>query len=265
MSNEVLTHEDVSKVLNGTGPDANGATPPAPVTRKERSKSRDFKKKMGGGKKGLWGKPQDMITLPAVDTGDPNFDSEGEENVVLIANDLLSSSKTEYRSMDYDFGPSPKLNLPEVKKRISEIISEYFISGDTDEVKRSITEMESSVFHYEVVKRSITMSMDKHEKEREMVSKLLSELYPSVLKTLEVGKGFERVFEFADDLELDIPSARPILATFLARAVVDEILPPCFLTDPWVMRLGGDIVEQAKKETQHQSWHSPSRKRMGTW
>ena len=61
------------------------------------------------------------------------------------------------------------------------------------------------MFHYEVVKRSITMSMDKHEKEREMVSRLLSELYPSVLKTREVGKGFERVLEYADDLELDIP------------------------------------------------------------
>lgn len=29
---------------------------------------------------------------------------------------------------------------------------------------------------------------------------------------------------------------------------MDEILPPSFVTDPLVMRLGGDIVEQAKKK-----------------
>ena len=43
-----------------------------------------------------------------------------------------------YRASDYDFGPSPKLNLTEVKKRISQIIAEYFVSGDSDEVRRSV-------------------------------------------------------------------------------------------------------------------------------
>lgn len=46
----------------------------------------------------------------------------------------------------------------------------------------------------------------------------------------------------------DDGSARPIISTFLARAVVDEILPPSFIMDPIVMRVGGDIVEQAKKK-----------------
>lgn len=241
------THEKLKKALSGNFKDETNS-PPAPLLRKEKTKTRELQKKMGGGKKGLWGKPEDLITVPAVDQGDPSFDSEGEDNVVLVTSNASSPPQTGYRSSDFDFGPSPKYNLPEVKKHISRIIAEYFVSGDSDEVLRSIKELESCVFHYEIVKRAITMSMDKQEKEREMVSRLLSELYPTILKTREVGKGFERALELADDLELDIPNARPILATFLARAVVDEILPPSFLMDPLVMRLGGDIVDQAKKK-----------------
>lgn len=43
-------------------------------------------------------------------------------------------------------------------------------------------------------------------------------------------------------------SAPTMLVTFVARAVVDEILPPSFLMDPLVMQLGGSIVENAKKK-----------------
>eukprot|EP00953_Heterococcus_sp_UTEX-ZZ885_P024473 13384-Heterococcus_DN1.PRE.2 len=53
-----------------------------------------------------------------------------------------------------------------------------------------------------------------------------------------------------DDLQLDAPAARPLAASFLARAVVDEILPPSFLRDPIMARLGGersDIVDGARR------------------
>ena len=32
-----------------------------------------------------------------------------------------------------------------------------------------------------------------------------------------------------DDLSLDVPNASELLANFLSRAIVDEILPPCFV------------------------------------
>ena len=66
------------------GNDVGASPPPVALPRKERSKSRDLQKKMGGGKKGMWGKPEDLITAPVVDPGDPNFDSEGEVCVVLF-------------------------------------------------------------------------------------------------------------------------------------------------------------------------------------
>lgn len=41
--------------------------------------------------------------------------------------------------------------------------------------------------------------------QRELVSKLLSEAYPDVLSSREVCKGFERLFEMIDDIQIDAP------------------------------------------------------------
>jgi programmed cell death protein 4 len=61
-----------------------------------------------------------------------------------------------------------------------------------------------------------------------------------------IGKGFERLFEIVDEIEIDAPNAPHILSSFIARAVIDEILPPSFLSDSVVRNLGGDIIESAK-------------------
>ena len=55
------------------------------------------------------------------------------------------------------------------------------------------------------------------------------------------------MFEYVDDLEIDAPGAAHTVASFLARAVVDEVLPPSFLIDPTVMGLGGDVVDATKR------------------
>ena len=96
------------------------------------------------------------------------------------------------------------------------------------------------------MKRLINMSCDQGDRERELVSQLLSALYPDIFSSNAIGKGFERLFEIIDEIEKDAPAAKQIIATFLARAVVDEILPPSFLADAVVSTLGGEVVEQAK-------------------
>lgn len=88
--------------------------------------------------------------------------------------------------------------------------------------------------------------MDFKDRERELISKLLPQLCASVLGRGDVCKGFERLLEAIDDLQLDIPDAPKIVTNFIARAVVDEVLPPAFLNDRLIMSLGGDVVEQAK-------------------
>lgn len=116
-----------------------------------------------------------------------------------------------------------------------------------DEVRANLLDLGATRYAYELVKRSVMMSMDRADKERELVSRLLSELYPDVLSRSAIGKGFERLLEGIDELEKDAPAARTITSCFIARCVVDEVLPPAFLTDAVVASLGGDVIEHAKR------------------
>lgn len=209
--------------------------------RKERSKSREGAKKMGGGKKGLWATPKGPEERLILDAGDPNYDSERDENTILVGGVV--------DAFDYNSswtGPAPSLSMTEFKQRVADIITEYFASEDVTEVSRSVRELNSQCFNYELVKLTVTKALDRKEKERELASRLISALYEDILSRDDVAKGFERLLELADDLQVDAPSARGNLATFLARAVVDEVLPPAYLNHPVVNKLAKDIVEQAK-------------------
>ncbi|KAF1326190.1 Programmed cell death protein, partial [Globisporangium splendens] len=220
--------------------------------RKERSKSRDLSKRMGGGQKGVWGKPEEILTaVAAVDDNDPNYDSEAEENVILVSTSTSPVKKATPVNLEPDELAAKELAVnppPEIKKRIIEIIDEYLISGDADEVKSSLKELNGDEFNYEVVKRAITISMDKNDKERELVSRLLSELYLNGLTPSQISMGFRRVLLLAEDLQIDIPTAKSMLAIFIARGVVDEIVPPSFLEDPFINRYAPDIAAEAIKK-----------------
>lgn len=98
----------------------------------------------------------------------------------------------------------------------------------------NITNLRAPAYLYELVKRSINMSFDRNDRERELISQFLSIAYPDLLSSSTLGKGFERLFEQIDELVKDSPKARNMLTIFLARAVVDEILPPSYLMDPVV-------------------------------
>jgi MA3 domain len=45
----------------------------------------------------------------------------------------------------------------------------------------------------------------------------------------QMQKGFLDVVSSVDDLQIDVPGAVDLTATFVARAVVDDILPPSFV------------------------------------
>lgn len=220
------------------------------TTRKERSKSREMGKRMGGGQKGVWGNSTEILTaVAAVDDHDPNYDSEGEDGVVLVSSN--GSPVRRAAPPDFEDESIKELSMnppPEIKKRIIEILDEYFTSGDAEEVKSSLRELDAGEFNYEVVKRAITMSMDKNDKERELVSRLLPELYLNVLTPSQLATGFRRVLLLADDLQIDIPNAKTLLAIFAARGIVDEVLPPKFLEDPFVTRYAPEIGAEAIKK-----------------
>jgi len=220
-------------------------------------------KKGGGGAKFTWGKPGDEMNVAALSRLDPNYDSEEEDETVVFSTTLTSLAKKSAQlpgsshsllnsPQRHNYSPvksraAPSLTLPEYKKRIISIATEFFSSEDFEEVSTSVCELGAPEYNYELVKRCITLAMGRGDRERELTSNLLSHLRSddALVSIEDCGKGFERLFEVIDDLVIDVPRAKSYLAQFLARAIVDEVLPPRFLQDPMVVQLGGSVVEQA--------------------
>jgi len=221
--------------------------------RKEKSHSKSASK--GGGSGGGGGSVKSMKNNvlddgslyddpSALDERDPNYDSEEEtgREYIPVISERIASYDPELRSSV----KTASMRLPEYKKKIEKYFLDFFLSGDLFEWKRCITELNCPEYSYELVKRAVSMSLDRSERERELISQLFSSCYPDILSASMIGKGFERLFELTDELEKDAPAARESITIFLARCVVDEVLPPSFLSDIVVCNLGGDVVEQAK-------------------
>lgn len=167
-------------------------------------------KKDGAGGKGTWGKLLDTDGESHIDRNDPNYDS-GEEPYDLVGSTICDP-------------------LDEYKKAVVSIIDEYFSTGDVDMAASDLKELGSSEYHPYFIKRLVSMAMDRHDKEKEMASVLLSALYADVISSAQISQGFFMLIDSADDLAVDILDAVDILALFVARAVVDDILPPAFIT-----------------------------------
>ena len=82
----------------------------------------------------------------------------------------------------------PAMVLSEFKRRVTGAIEEYFSSEDIDELQSTITELNCPDYHYDIVKRAISLSLDRAERERELVSKFFSAAYPTLLSTDQIGK-----------------------------------------------------------------------------
>ncbi|KAL6838843.1 hypothetical protein ACP4OV_031279 [Aristida adscensionis] len=151
--------------------------------------------------------------------------------------------KTEQDNLeDADSVPSQELNklangnskvpatLDDYKKLVVPVVEEYFSTGDVEQAASELRGLGSDQFHHYFIKKLISMAMDRHDKEKEMASVLLSALYADLLSSYMMSEGFMMLLESTEDLTVDIPDAVDVLAVFVARAVVDEILPPIFLT-----------------------------------
>jgi len=164
-------------------------------------------KKGGGGGKGTWGKGGiDDLERVSLATDDPNYDSEGEEAVEEVV-----------------------LKSVEVTPPIEAILQEFFDEGAIEDTIKSIQEASSPIAIPEFVRKCMSKSMEKQPFERELVSKLLSALYPKIVSLERMVEGFQQLLDVLDDVVLDVPSAADMTGKFLARAIIDEIVPPSFL------------------------------------
>lgn len=92
--------------------------------------------------------------------------------------------------------------------------------------------------------------MNRKNREKEMASVLVSELYAEVISIASIAKAYTMLLQSAEDTALDIPDAANELSLFLARAVVDDILAPLYLEEISEQlaegSLGREIVRKAQ-------------------
>jgi programmed cell death protein 4 len=202
-------------------------------------------KKQGGHGKGKWS-DDDFITEDApeqpMDENDPLYD-ETKANYVLTSHEHPETRTFDPAQEKALYGPL--LTQSEFKLQVKAVLNEYFDSCDADEVIRSLEELQCREYHPDVVKKAISMSLDKHPRERELVSRLLTCLHPAPLADRDMESGFNLLLDSMEDLSTDVPEAIIMVANFLARAVVDEVLPPAYLSEQNNSRPGDAVIEKA--------------------
>jgi programmed cell death protein 4 len=221
-----------------------------------RSRQSRAKRQGGGGTAQQFGIDISRESTPvpvALDIHDPNYDSEDsdDEGIKLVSSYEAKSSFHELLPR----APNGRKNgnsmmhssLSEFKTAVIKRIQELFVSEDVEDFAANVVDLKTPSLNFEVVRRLLTVAIERNARECELASRALARLSEEeILSVDDVAKGFERVFELADDLALDTPQAKDYIGRFLARAVADECLPPSFLTDRFIETLGGAIVQHAK-------------------
>jgi hypothetical protein len=177
--------------------------------------------------KGFW---KGLVATPGdskhyLDEKDPNYDPDE------------AAGYYEYRVGGSDAGSGGagdqeeggKNDEQRFKSRVVEDLQEYLSSGDMVDFKVSVEELQQPEMHFLLVKRAVLLALGRSQREREMVSQLFSFLYPKVLNANQMLEGFEHILDCVDDILVDHPQAVDMLSLFIARAVIDDILPPSFV------------------------------------
>jgi len=146
----------------------------------------------------------------ATDRGDPNYNSEEEDAALSFAEERTTQ-------------------IAAYKGAIAGLLAEYFNSGDINEAAVSLQELDHPEFGHYFVKKALMAALDRHEREREMTSVLLSTLYNEVISPEEMRRGFAEAVAALDDACLDVPDAVDLLSVFIGRAIADDALPPAFV------------------------------------
>jgi programmed cell death protein 4 len=68
---------------------------------------------------------------------------------------------------------------------------------------------------HKIAKVAVMIAMDRHNPQREMISRLISDLYSDVLSQDDIAQCFNELLQSLDDLRLDTPDAHNVcLQTF---------------------------------------------------
>ena len=145
--------------------------------------------------------------------------------------EILPSKRRAERGTD---GPVLPASVVAFKARSVDIAREYFSACDTLEAVRCLREAVADAGAAEdlvklFVKRLVVLALDRGNRERELSALLLSALYDAGVDAPQLRDGYSLLVDAVEDLSLDVPDAVQQLALFLARACVDDVVPPAYV------------------------------------
>ena len=173
-------------------------------------------KKQGGHGKGEWKEVMDPSYADEIpiDEKDPIYDEvEDSDRYILSSSDqagVAGGEAADKRGYDPETSKpvyGPLLTRSEFKHQLAVCLKEYFDSCDADEVIRTLQELGCQEFHAEIVKKAISLALDKHPRERELTSRLLTCMHPVPLSHDDMEKGFVLLLDSLEDLSTDVPEA----------------------------------------------------------
>lgn len=179
--------------------------------------------------------------------GDPNFDDE-DEWVDGLPPDFQPRRKRNNSSVTFEVS-TPRVAPHDMEELTKQQIRQYFHNEDIQDFIESIEKMKIDPKSMgEILFYAVNLAMDMNNRERELVSSLISGLYPKHCSDEAVRKGFNQLVMAIDEIIIDCPSAHELLAKFLARAVADDCLAPCFLKQQdGLSALATKVVTKARK------------------
>ncbi|KAF4726475.1 Programmed cell death protein 4 [Perkinsus olseni] len=193
----------------------------------------------GGSHKASWSKKVLLSEDPgaaALDSNDPNYDEilDGEYNLDIY--ECGTTFRTvRQRAPSYATGhvniEEAKLSLPEFQKKLSGILHDYFASKDATAAVDEIKDLDCSMYHDELVYRTIKIALDHEESCQGLASSLLTLLYSAhVVTQSQNQRAFEKLIEVWEDLSIDVPNAPEQILKFLDCALCDGIVADNFVT-----------------------------------
>lgn len=167
-------------------------------------------KKQGGHGKGQWKDVMDpsYVEEIPIDEKDPIYDEAEDSNKYILSSAEQASDKRGYDPETSKPVYGPMLTKSEFKHQLIECLQEYFDSCDADEVIRTIQELGCQEYNAEIVKKAISLALDKHPRERELISRLLTCLHPVPLSHDDMEEGFVALLDSLEDLSTDVPEAK---------------------------------------------------------
>jgi len=113
------------------------------------------------------------------------------------------------------------------------LLEEYLASADEVEAASCLEDLRSSSSHSKVIHQAIMLAIEKKERDRAELIKLLAHLLSvGLLKPDDFAAGFTSALDVIEEIDIDIPYASKYLAVFMGNIIaLDNSLPLSFFGD----------------------------------